>query len=106
MNFKPPVLPFGDDLKLPVPIPNNAIPKWIEFLEPYLNDGEFLCGEKLTIADFVIGGLYTNTITNEKSGGKEKWSDLLKKYPKFEAYGERFAEANKMYLTTRASKKM
>lgn len=105
LNFKPPMLP--GDIKLPVPIPNKAIPKWIEFLEPYLNEGEFLCGEKLTIADFVIGGLYTNTITNDNTlFGVDKWSDLLKKYPNFKSYGEKFAEANKEYLSTRASSKM
>merc|ERR1712046_298373 len=100
LNFEPPTL-LGD-MKLPVPIPNKAIPQWIEFLDPYLKEGEFLCGEKLTIADFLIGGLYVNTITNKKAPfGTEKWSELLKKYPNFKAYGEKFAEANKAYLSTR-----
>jgi len=106
LNFKPPMLP-GLEVKLPVPVPNKAIPQWIEFLEPYLKEGEFLCGEKLTIADFVIGGLYTNTFTNEKAPfGVEKWSALLKKYPNFEAYGKRFEEANTEYLSTRTPSKM
>jgi glutathione S-transferase len=90
IKFESP-LPFD----LPLPKPNQAIPQWIEFLEPYLNDGEFLCGDKLTIADFVIGGFYTNTIiNNEAPFGNSKWSELLEKYPKFKNYGEKFAEAN------------
>jgi len=60
-----------------------------------LDNGQFLCGDKLTIADFLIGGLYVNTIINDKAlFGKEKWSELMKEYPNFKNYGERFKEAN------------
>jgi glutathione S-transferase len=90
-------------LESPFSIPSNkAIPDFIEFLEPYLKDDKFLCGDKLTIADFVIGGFYVNSIDNDKIAfGKEKWSELLTKYPNFKAYGERFYEENKVYLMSR-----
>ena len=94
-------------LESPFSIPSNkAIPEWLDFLEPYLAEGQFLCGEKLTIADFVIGGLYVNTIINDKAPfGKEKWNDLLMQYPNFKNYGERFREANKAYLDKRGFSK-
>merc|ERR1740138_1255673 len=74
-------------LEAPFPNPlSKAIPDWIDFLEPYLDNGKFLCGDSLTIADFLIGGLYVNTIVKDKT----KWTELLQKYPNFKNYGERF----------------
>jgi glutathione S-transferase len=72
-------------LESPFSLPSNKeIPKFLDFLEPYLQDGKFLCGDKLTIADFVIGGFYCNSLDNEKIAfGKEKFQALLADYPKF-----------------------
>jgi glutathione S-transferase len=61
-----------------------------------------LCGDKLTIADFWIGGFYVYTIDNPKiSFAKELWSVAADNYPKFKAYGLRFKKANKKYLSKR-----
>ena len=60
-----------------------------------------MAGYKLTIADFWIGGLYTNYMTNPDSFGRRQFLDLLQYYPDFEAYGKRYAEANKDYLAKR-----
>lgn len=94
-------------IESPFSIPSNkAIPQWLDFLEPYLDNGKFLCGDKLTIADFLIGGLYVNTIINDKAlFGKEKWTELMKEYPNFKNYGERFREANEQYLDARGFSK-
>jgi len=85
---------------------NDQIPDFLDFLDPYLEDGKFLCGDKLTTADFVIGSFYTNMIANERDKalmgdkywthetpfisylalwtlGKGKWKNFIKNYPKF-----------------------
>ena len=85
---------------------NDAIPDFLDFLEPYLKEGKFICGDKLTTADFVIGGFYTNMITNERdiallgdrywkreslpvalftkfTLGTKKWENFMKNYPNF-----------------------
>ena len=56
---------------------NKALPEFIEFLEPYLGASDFLRGSKLTIADFMIGGLYVNSILNKDMIVKEKWTELM-----------------------------
>ena len=60
-----------------------------------------MIGDRLTVADFWIGGLYTNGFDNDKVFMKERWAALLKQYPAFEAYGKRFTFANKAYLARR-----
>ena len=80
---------------------DEVMPKFLNMLEPRLGDSGFVCGEKLTIADFWIGGFYTNYATNPMCYAPERWAALLEKYPKFKAYGARFAEENKEYLAKR-----
>ena len=59
-------------------------------------------GNKLTIADFWIGGLYTNLINNpNKTFAHDKWDKVLEDFPNFKAYGERFAKANESHMSTR-----
>ena len=62
-------------------------------LEERCAAGEFLVGKSLTCADFYVGGLYTNHFANPEIYEKEKWDELLTKYPNFKAYGERYTAA-------------
>ena len=74
---------------------NVVLPKFLNIVEPILANGQYLCGENLSSADFWIGGLYTNFIANEHVGfTKERWLASTNDYPNFKAYGERFAAAN------------
>ena len=51
----------------------NILPKFIKSIEPKLNNGKkFLFGDRLTIADFWIGGIYVNWASNPNIAyGKE-----------------------------------
>lgn len=82
---------------------DKSLPKFLGVLEPMAAKGEWICGSKLTIADFWIGGIYTNTITNPDIWGKEKWATCLNDFPSFKAYGERFKTAMNKRLITRPS---
>lgn len=81
---------------------DDALPKLLDICEQRLEGKTYLCGDKLSIADFFIGGIYTNYITNDSVGfAKEKWQVAADKYPNYKAYGARFAEANKKRLDNR-----
>ena len=63
------------------------------------NKTDFLFGDQPYTADFLIGGVYVNYITNPNVGyGKEKWEASVENYPHFKAYGERFAKLLATYL--------
>lgn len=90
----------GSDPKVTL---EDKVPKFLDRIEPLLSNGGWLVGDKISIADFWIGGLYTNYAANPAVGyGKDgEWAALLAKYPAFEAYGKRFAEANKEWIAKR-----
>lgn len=46
---------------------DSVIPNFLKIVEPLCEkNGKYLFGNKLTIADFVVGGLFTNFIENPK----------------------------------------
>ena len=80
----------------------QTLPAFLDQVEPLCAKGQFLTGDSLCTADFLVGGLYTDRFTNSGVAfGEELWPKLLEKYPNFKAYGERFAAANERYLSTR-----
>ena len=80
---------------------NELLPAFLKKIQPYCQRGAFLLGDRLTVADFWIGSLYTNCFENDRVFFKDRWATLLKQYPAFEAYGKRFMFANKAYLARR-----
>ena len=54
----------------------------------------FLFGSKCVTADFNVGSMYVNFATNPGTLQKERWDELLQKFPVFKAYGDRFVQAN------------
>ena len=83
-----------------------AIPDFMKKIDPYLNDDGWLSpdSDKLSMADFWVGGLYVNFFTNKKTTyGQGLWEKALEDYPKFSAYGKRFAEAKKEHLDKRGA---
>jgi len=78
----------------------------MNFLTPKLRqantEGGFLLGKQITIADFVVGGLYTNMAGSPKIGFEPKrWRIFLDDHPELREYGSRFVHENKDYLATR-----
>ena len=84
----------------------ECLGKLCKDLEPRMNKGQFLMGSKLMIIDFWVGGLYCNIMTNSKCYCQDQWAAFLKAHPIFDAYGKRFAEANKEYLSMRPDSSM
>ena len=83
---------------------DESFPKLMANLDSFIPETGFLLGDKLHVCDFFVGGLYVNVFTNPKGRfGIEdgRWAAALAKYPKFDAYGKRFAEANKEWLEKR-----
>ena len=80
----------------------EAVKKFLDRAAPHF-DGHYLVGDKLSIADFWIGGLYTNYLANpEITFGKEQFAEILAAYPAFESYGKRYADATSSYISSRA----
>jgi len=81
---------------------DNVLPKFLDLIDPHCAKGQFIVGEKLCVADFWIGGLYTTFFSNPAVGfAKDRFDAILAKYPNFQAYGERFAAANEKWISTR-----
>ena len=80
----------------------NTIPRLLGILEAHLQARKYICGDKLTTADFLFGGLYCNAFTNDAiKFGKDQFKAALANFPNFKAYGERFAKENQKRLSTR-----
>ena len=80
----------------------KTLPAFLENISKYIKADGFLVGDKLTIADFWVGGLYTNFMNHAAIGfAADKWAACKEKYPLFAAYGERFALENEAYLSSR-----
>ena len=83
---------------------DKVLPRFLQQLEEHFdkNAGPFICGDKLCIADFLIGGLWTNFIRNDSvSFEKEKWQAVDTSFPKCAEYGKKFIEANAKRLEAR-----
>ena len=82
---------------------DDALPKFLAEIDHYCAKGSWLVGDKLSIADFTIGGFYANTFKNPACYTPERWAALAEKFPNFHAYGERFVAENEKYLSSRPS---
>ena len=75
---------------------------FLERIDARCAAGNFLVGDNLTIADFYIGGLYTNYLANpEITFAQDRWAATLEKFPNFKAYGERYVAATQKWQTER-----
>ena len=81
----------------------NILPNFLKEAEKVLEHGKkFLVGDSLNTCDFWIGCLYTNYLNNQDIGfGKEQFAKVRDDFPKFKAYGERFAAENEKWLKER-----
>ena len=54
---------------------NVTFPNFLKAIDPYCANDGFLVGNSLTTADFWIGGIYVNYVTNPNVGyGKTEWA--------------------------------
>ena len=81
---------------------STALPNYLKTLESYVSKGEFIAHDKLSAADFVIGGLYCNYFNNKHiTFATDKFAKILEDFPNFKAYGERFSAEIESYLASR-----
>ena len=73
---------------------NKVFPNLFKLTQKYYTrigkfmPGKWLFGEKLTLADFLIGKIYTDYFGNPACPHRDLLDELLKKNPEFEAYGK------------------
>lgn len=56
---------------------NGPFHKWTLLFEKDLTHGKFICGDKLSFYDVVIGQLFTSVIKNTNNPGAEAWKKAL-----------------------------
>ena len=77
------------------------VPQFLDELTPYLRNGQFLLGQRISLADFWVGTLYVNFFKKKNIYEQQRWATLLAQYPLFQQYGERFVAENRGYLNKR-----
>ena len=79
--------------------------KYLGFMEEFVTNGKkWLCGSEITIADFFVGKFYCDMFTNPAYPLAPEMAKLMKKWPHFAAYGERYKTEMSSYLATRESR--
>ena len=74
---------------------DETLPKFLREVEPVCAEHKFIVADTITIADFRLGGLYTNYIMNDAMQyGRDQYGNCLDNFPNFKAYGERFTKEN------------
>ena len=79
-----------------------VFPRELAKVEAALGSKKFLTGETLSIADFYWGNCYVSVLTSPKFYEPERRAEILKKFPKFTAYGQRFEAKFIQYLKSRS----
>jgi glutathione S-transferase len=67
---------------------------------------QFIVGDSTTMADFAIGGFYTNFFANPMIYKTDEWAKVLESFPYFKEYGGHFSKEMEDFLSTRASYKI
>ena len=80
---------------------NEVLPRELAKVEKALGNKKFLTGESLSIADFYWGSLYASWLTNPLAYEPERRADILRKFPKYNAFGMRFTAECGDYLKAR-----
>ena len=80
---------------------NQILPKELAKVETALGNEKFLTGETLTIADFYWGNFYASWLTNSLAYEPGRRADILKKFPKYVAFGDRITAEFGDYLKSR-----
>lgn len=78
----------------------TVLPKFLTFLEPYCNKGQFLIGPKVCYPDFFVGSMVFGMLNNPHPNSlgqecKSEWQTICAKFPGFHAYSKRYATAMK-----------
>ena len=67
-----------------------------------LGNGKFICGDELTVADFIVGGIYTNLVKNPRNKCAALWEESYAQAPeRLVQYVNDFEEAMAEYLAAR-----
>lgn len=80
---------------------NQILPRELAKVEVALGNKQFLTGETLTIADFYWGNFYASWLTNPLAYEPERRANILQKFPKYTAFGNRFIKEFGDSLKTR-----
>ena len=81
----------------------KELPSWLDTLEKRIdNNNKWICSQdKMTIADFCLGGFLVSFMANEENQNYFIFGHILSKYPKLVQYLADFRLENEAYLSQR-----
>lgn len=84
----------------------EVLPKFLAILEPLCAKGQFICGSKICLADFWIGGMICGQFRNPECFGCQNgaFAKLEQQFPEFSKYCDRFVKENQKRMDTRPTR--
>ena len=79
----------------------KQLPAILAIIEKRVTGKRFIVGDRITIADFVLGSLLFSTVANENHPNFYAFQHILKTYPATSDYIENFRNEMKEYLAKR-----
>ena len=79
----------------------KTLPNFLATVEKRLAGKKFICGERITCADFMLGAFLLSTVANENNANYYAMAHILKSYPAVSSFVENFKNANKEFLAAR-----
>ena len=79
----------------------KQLPQFLSKIEKRVSGKKWIIGDRITIADFMLGGLLTSTVANEGNPNYYAMAHIVKSYPGVCTYIENFKAEMKDYLASR-----
>ena len=80
---------------------SEHMPKFFEIIERRLEGKTYVAGQKLSIADFALGALLSQTVHNKANPHSKAYTKIANKFPRLTAYYKQFAADNAKHLKAR-----
>lgn len=90
-----------EEIALQKKLLEENVPHFLKHICPHIKSGKWICGDKITLADFCIGRLYTDYHCNPNAKCRDEFAKICADYPEWDAYGKKFMAENKAYLASR-----
>ena len=79
----------------------KQLPNFLAKIEKRVAGKKWVCGDRITTADFCLGAILTSTVANENNPNYYAMAHIVKSYPAVCAYIETFKHEMKDYLASR-----
>lgn len=101
-NFIAPMFVQGErKIELLFELKTKHLPTFLKQIERRLIGKKFVCGDRITCADFQLGSLLCSAVGNKNNPNYYATNHVLKAYPAVMSYIENFKHEMRNYLAAR-----